>query len=283
MKKNFGIIICVVALVLTIVLSSVAIGEKAKVEGTTNPVVNEIETTEEFFEDITEDLTEECTKEIVEETTKTQKVELPTKKSEKIESSEITIEPTEKEELKAEDEQVCEDEFICGGVVDNTGHYLMLGLETSLFHNENSKEKLASYYSTDESVAVVDEYGTITAVGLGEAMIYAEKENGMERFESEVIVCPGFSMSLMVEPHYGGVQYVYANIDGILPEGSYIEWTADNDNFELIELDDGMTLQASAKQLGATTVTATVYYSDGAILAQESIEIDTHVPSYCDA
>jgi TolB-like protein len=276
MKKNFAIIICVVALVLTIVFSSIAIGAKNKSEEPINSESYEVEMTEEISEEeTTEALSEKLTEEVVEETTKVQKVELTTKKSEEAKLAETTTESTETEKEETEDE------FFCDGIINNMGQIIIIGMESSLFDNEDREEKLASYYSTDESVAVVDEYGTITTVSVGTTMIYAEKENGLERFECEVTVYAGFEMECVFESEINGTCYMYLDIDGVIPEGSYIEWTADNDNFELIEFDDGMGLKAVPKKFGSTMFTVTVYYSNGTILAQESMGFATFEPTIC--
>ncbi len=65
---------------------------------------------------------------------------------------------------------------------------------------------------------------------------------------------------------------LHTNIDGELPEGSRVEWSWDNSKFDVEKNDDG-TLTIIAENNGYTTFTATVYDTDGNVLATDSIEM----------
>lgn len=54
-----------------------------------------------------------------------------------------------------------------------------------------------------------------------------------------------------------------------------IEWTADNDNFKLQRSEDGKTLTAISNKNGATIFTATLYDTDGNVLAEDTVELNS--------
>lgn len=64
---------------------------------------------------------------------------------------------------------------------------------------------------------------------------------------------------------------LHANIEGNVPEGSYIVWTSNNNNFS--EDADGNELEIIAKNKGYTTFTATLYDVNRNELARDSIEM----------
>ncbi len=64
---------------------------------------------------------------------------------------------------------------------------------------------------------------------------------------------------------------LHANIEGNAPEGSYIVWTSNNNNFS--EDADGNELEIIAKNKGYTTFTAILYDVDGNELVRDSIEM----------
>ena len=72
--------------------------------------------------------------------------------------------------------------------------------------------------------------------------------------------------------HLDGI-VLHAKVDGTLPEGAYIKWTADNDNFDIESTSDGMTATITSKNYGDTTIYAIVYNADGEIIASESVKM----------
>ncbi len=65
---------------------------------------------------------------------------------------------------------------------------------------------------------------------------------------------------------------LHANLNGTYPEGTRIEWTSSNGNFDKSVV-DGNSLKIISKDKGYTTFTATLYDVDGNIIAQDSVEI----------
>ncbi len=65
---------------------------------------------------------------------------------------------------------------------------------------------------------------------------------------------------------------LHANLNGTYPEGTRIEWTASNGNFDKSVVDDN-SLKIISKDKGYTTFTATLYDADGNVLAQDSVEM----------
>lgn len=72
---------------------------------------------------------------------------------------------------------------------------------------------------------------------------------------------------------YGDSIILHAEIDEGLPEGAYIIWTADNDNFSYSVSADGSTCTISPNKSGSTTFTATVYDKDGNIISSDTQEM----------
>ncbi len=66
---------------------------------------------------------------------------------------------------------------------------------------------------------------------------------------------------------------LHANIDGIAPTGSYVEWSASNNKFKTNEQNNGKSLKIISNNDGYTTFTATLYDTDGNIIATDSIEL----------
>lgn len=63
-------------------------------------------------------------------------------------------------------------------------------------------------------------------------------------------------------------------VEGELPDGARIEWSWDNNKFDVEKNDDG-TLTIIARNNGETTITATVYGADGDILATDSVVMNS--------
>ena len=64
---------------------------------------------------------------------------------------------------------------------------------------------------------------------------------------------------------------LHANVDGNLPDGAFIKWTADNNNFDTEKASDGMSMTITSKNNGDTNIYAIVYNADGEIIACDSI------------
>ncbi len=69
---------------------------------------------------------------------------------------------------------------------------------------------------------------------------------------------------------YGDSIILHADIDGELPKGYYIKWTADNDRFTIVETSaDGRTCTVTPSESGDTVFTATVYDADDNLVSSD--------------
>ncbi len=66
---------------------------------------------------------------------------------------------------------------------------------------------------------------------------------------------------------------LHINVDGELPEGSSIEWSVNNNNFDGGYTEDGMQCLITSKNNGYTTVVATLYDANYNVIATDSIEM----------
>ncbi len=69
---------------------------------------------------------------------------------------------------------------------------------------------------------------------------------------------------------YGDSIILHADIEGTLPDGAEIVWTADNANFVMNVSSDGTTCKLSPTSSGDTNITATVYDKDGNIVSSDT-------------
>ena len=69
---------------------------------------------------------------------------------------------------------------------------------------------------------------------------------------------------------YGDTIVLHAQFDGELPEGTYVKWTADNENFQTVDFGDGR-FELVPKVSGDTTCTATLYDANNNVLATDTI------------
>ena len=73
--------------------------------------------------------------------------------------------------------------------------------------------------------------------------------------------------------NYGDSIILHADIDGTLPAGARVEWTADNGNFDMSVSADGTACKISPKSNGKTVFTATVYDRDGNVISSDTQEM----------
>ena len=66
---------------------------------------------------------------------------------------------------------------------------------------------------------------------------------------------------------------LHTSIDGTTPGGSYVKWTASNNNSKTEQINNGNSLKIVSDKEGKTTFTATLYSKDGEILATDTIEM----------
>ncbi|MGN0546687.1 MAG: leucine-rich repeat protein [Acutalibacteraceae bacterium] len=66
---------------------------------------------------------------------------------------------------------------------------------------------------------------------------------------------------------------IILHVDGTVPAGARIEWTASNGNFDMSVSADGTTCKVSPKSSGKTVFTATVYDQNGNIISTDTQEM----------
>lgn len=66
---------------------------------------------------------------------------------------------------------------------------------------------------------------------------------------------------------------LHTEITGNQPDGSYVEWTSNNNNFNRTVMNDGASLRVIANNKGYTTFTATLYDANGNVLATGTVEL----------
>lgn len=72
---------------------------------------------------------------------------------------------------------------------------------------------------------------------------------------------------------YGDSITLHAGVQN-LPDGAKITWSANNDNFEIVEISaDGISCKITPKKSGDTTFTATIYDADNNIIAEDEQEM----------
>ena len=157
-------------------------------------------------------------------------------------------------------------------LLPNCNIYLAVGEEfhlTVTFTPYKPTNQNVTWLSDDSSVATVNEYGTVTAVGIGKATITATSEDGGYESTSDVTVG-----TKITEAHFTGftlpVKDAVVNFEfDPLPEG--VNYTADNVRWSYIEegkenstdLEDGDTFQAGKEY----ELSITIYPEEGYILA----------------
>ena len=74
--------------------------------------------------------------------------------------------------------------------------------------------------------------------------------------------------------HKDGIK-LHTKLEGAAPDGSYVKWTASNDNFKTEEINDGGSLKIISAKNGKTTFTAILYSADHKVLATDTIEMNS--------
>ena len=66
---------------------------------------------------------------------------------------------------------------------------------------------------------------------------------------------------------------IHTEITGIIPDGAYVEWIANNEKFNVDESEDGMNITITSKNNGNTTFTAILYDADGNVIGIDKVEM----------
>ena len=147
--------------------------------------------------------------------------------------------------------------------------------EPTILPNNITNAKF-KWISSDETVAKVTKSGYVIGINPGKAVITAVSEDGEISASYNVNVNGndnGIDFPLAIKNpstttiNYGDSIILHAQIDGALPEGSYIVWSESNGNFNMSVSDDGMTCKISPRANGKTTFTITVYDKDGKVIS----------------
>lgn len=89
--------------------------------------------------------------------------------------------------------------------------------------------------------------------------------------ETEIIV--NIAIPTQTSISYGDSMILHVDASKI-PMGGYVEWTASNDNFEIVEVSaDGTTCKITPKKSGDTTFTATIYDAERNAIATDEQEM----------
>ncbi len=144
---------------------------------------------------------------------------------------------------------------------------------------KNSSNNHVIWQSADESIVTVDDNGLVTAVSYGNTTVYAVSEDsGMVTACDVTVTGAPVEASISIQtPSRTEIRckdgiILHASISGTLPEGAYIVWTSNNNNFDESEIDES-SYQIVSKNKGYTTFTATLYDADGGFLADASVEM----------
>ena len=147
--------------------------------------------------------------------------------------------------------------------------------EPTILPNNITNAKF-TWISSDETVAKVTKSGYVIGINPGKAVITAVSEDGEISASYNVNVNGNdnwidFPLAIKnpstTTIDYGDSIILHAQIDGALPEGSYIVWSGSNGNFDMSVSDDGMTCKISPRANGKTTFTITVYDKDGKVIS----------------
>ncbi len=136
-----------------------------------------------------------------------------------------------------------------------------INLETEILSNEVSKENL-TWVSSDDSIAKVDENGTVTATGIGRAYIYVTEDNTDELYDYCIIdvLGPVTNISLDVTTLALTTGKSYKLIPTVEPKTALdktVTWTSSDENIATVDK-KGIV---KAKRPGKVTITATSNYN----------------------
>ncbi|MGN0547510.1 MAG: leucine-rich repeat domain-containing protein [Acutalibacteraceae bacterium] len=88
---------------------------------------------------------------------------------------------------------------------------------------------------------------------------------------------PIINDGIVKKPSTSSISYgdsIILHVDSsIIPEGGYVEWAANNGNFDMSVSADGTTCKISPKSSGKTVFTATVYDKNGNIISSDTQEM----------
>lgn len=110
--------------------------------------------------------------------------------------------------------------------------------------------------STTVTAKIVDESGDVIAQD--ELIVFAEYNS--EKPDEKYLEIRNPSITSI---NYGDSIKLHADLNGELPDGWYVEWTSDNENFNIDVSEKGSVCKLSPASSGDTVITATVYDEEG--------------------
>ncbi|MBR5247119.1 MAG: InlB B-repeat-containing protein [Clostridia bacterium] len=133
---------------------------------------------------------------------------------------------------------------------------------------------------SDNTVKTVTDY-TVSAPDMtttGEKTVTVSYEGFEVTFTITVAERPTYNYTFsivapeVVEVANGDSVVLSAKVEGTYPEGMYVKWTANNNNFAATANADG-TYTVVAEGVGATTFTATLYTAENEAVAEDTVEL----------
>ncbi len=133
---------------------------------------------------------------------------------------------------------------------------------------------------SDNTVKTVTDY-TVSAPDMttaGEKTVTVTYEGQTTTFTINVVERPVYNYTFSIvapevtEIANGESAVLSAKVEGTYPDGMYVVWEANNNNFATTTNADG-TYTVVAEGAGATTITATLYTVEGEQAAQETVEL----------
>ena len=113
---------------------------------------------------------------------------------------------------------------------------------------------------------------------VGEKTVTVTYEGQTASFTINVVAKPEYNYTFSIvapevtEIANGESVVLSAKVEGFAPEGMYVVWAANNNNFAATANADG-TYTVVAEGAGATVFTATLYTAEGEQVAQETVEL----------
>ncbi|MDO4194409.1 MAG: leucine-rich repeat protein, partial [Erysipelotrichaceae bacterium] len=154
-----------------------------------------------------------------------------------------------------------------------------IGLEV-VFDPANTTNKNVTWTSSDESIAKVDENGTVTGVSAGDAVITVTSEDGGYTAEREVhVIVPAEGISVNEEEsvseieygHTGSIKIIFSPSD---TTNQNVTWTSSDETVATVDENGVITA------IGEGPVTITATSEDGGFTASREINIlFTHIES----
>ena len=132
----------------------------------------------------------------------------------------------------------------------------------------------ASFEYNNESY----EFGEVDSKTCG-VLTVLTKDSMEQKTEFEIVNAPDDNcVASIASPSTTSISYgdsiiLHTDVNGALPAGARIEWTANNGNFDMSVSADGLTCKISPKSSGKTVFAATVYDKDGNAISTDTQEM----------